>query len=146
VLNGQGLGCHPLGVSYLDMDTVLNEQGLGRCILSDALHRCSCVVKNEQGSSHWTLRMQRIRKLAEPRRLYVCSWNVGSLMGKFQEIVDTMIRQCVNILCLDCKLIPRECVVPQHKLVVAVFCFWVRIQWSKHVKVPRTKWWKLKEE
>jgi hypothetical protein len=32
--------------------------------------------------------------------------------------------------------------VPQHKLVVADFCF----QWSKRVKAPRTKWWKNKEE
>jgi hypothetical protein len=35
--------------------------------------------------------------------------------------------------CLDCKVIPRECVVPQHKLVVADFRFWVRFQRSKHV-------------
>jgi hypothetical protein len=26
--------------------------------------------------------------------------------------------------CLDCKVIPGECVIPQHKLVVADFCFW----------------------
>jgi hypothetical protein len=36
--------------------------------------------------------------------------------------------------------------MPQHKLVVADFHFWNCFQWSKHVKVPRTKWWKLKEE
>jgi hypothetical protein len=30
--------------------------------------------------------------------------------------------------CLDCKVIPEECVVPQHKLVVADFCFRVRLQ------------------
>jgi hypothetical protein len=30
--------------------------------------------------------------------------------------------------CLDCKVIPGECVVPQHKLVVADFYFWVRLQ------------------
>jgi hypothetical protein len=30
--------------------------------------------------------------------------------------------------CLDCKMIPRECVVPQYKLVVADFCFWVHFQ------------------
>jgi hypothetical protein len=48
VLNGQGPGRHPLGgVSYLNLDTVLNEQGLSRHILSDALHRCPGVVKNE---------------------------------------------------------------------------------------------------
>jgi hypothetical protein len=29
--------------------------------------------------------------------------------------------------CLDCKVIPAECVVPQHKLVLADFCFRVRL-------------------
>jgi hypothetical protein len=47
---------------------------------------------------------------------------------------------------LDCKVIPGGCVVPQYKLVVADFFFWVRIQWSMHVKAPMMKWWKLKEE
>jgi hypothetical protein len=51
-----------------------------------------------------------------------------------------------NHACLDCKVIPGECVVPQHKLVVADFCFRVRFQQSKRVQAPRTKWWKLKEE
>jgi hypothetical protein len=48
--------------------------------------------------------------------------------------------------CLDCKVIPEECVVPQHKLVVADFRFPVRIQRSKRVQVPMMKWWELKEE
>jgi hypothetical protein len=48
VLNGQGPGRHPLGgVPYLDLDTVLSEQGSSRRILSDALHRRPGVVKNE---------------------------------------------------------------------------------------------------
>jgi hypothetical protein len=42
--------------------------------------------------------------------------------------------------CLDCKVIPGECVVPQHKLVVTDFCFQVRFQRSKGVQAPRTKW------
>jgi hypothetical protein len=83
VLNGQGPGRHPLGdVPYLDLDTVLNEQESGRHILSDALHRRSGVVKNEQGFSHLTRRMRMVRKLAEPNRLRVGTWNVGSLTGK----------------------------------------------------------------
>jgi hypothetical protein len=36
--------------------------------------------------------------------------------------------------------------VPQHKLVVADFCFRFHLQRSKRVQVPRTIWWKLKEE
>jgi hypothetical protein len=42
--------------------------------------------------------------------------------------------------CLDCKVISEECVVPQHKLVVADFRFPVRLQQSKRVQAPRTKW------
>jgi hypothetical protein len=84
LLNGQGPGCHSLvDASYLDLDTVLNEQESGRCILSDALHHRPSVVKNEQGSSHLTQRMRRVRKLAEPSRLRVDIWNVGKLTGKF---------------------------------------------------------------
>jgi hypothetical protein len=72
VLNGQWSGHHPLGgAPYLDLDTVLNEQGPGRCILSDVLHRRPGVVKNEQGSSYLTRRMRRIRKLAESSRMRV---------------------------------------------------------------------------
>ena len=48
--------------------------------------------------------------------------------------------------CLDSKVIPRECVVPQHKLVVADFRFRVRDHRDKQAKSERTKWWKLKGE
>jgi exonuclease III len=62
------------------------------------LHRRPGVVKNEQGSSHLTRRMRRVRKLVEPSRLRVGTWNVGSLTGKLREILDTIIRRRVNIL------------------------------------------------
>jgi exonuclease III len=42
-----------------------------------------------------------VRKLAEPSRVRVGTWNVGSLTGKLQEVVDTMIRRSVNILCVQ---------------------------------------------
>jgi hypothetical protein len=35
--------------------------------------------------------------------------------------------------CLDCKVIPGECVMPQHKFVVADFYFRVHLQRSKCV-------------
>jgi hypothetical protein len=102
VLNGQGPSRHSLGdASYLDLDTVLNEQGSGHRILSDALHHRSGVVKNEKVSSHLTQRMRKVRKLAESGRLRVGTWNVGSLTGELREIVDTMIRRCVNIICVQ---------------------------------------------
>jgi hypothetical protein len=63
------------------------------------LHRRPGVVKNEQGSSHLTRRMRRVRKLAEPSRLCVGTWNVGSLMGKLREILDTIIRFARLLTC-----------------------------------------------
>jgi hypothetical protein len=45
---------------------------------------------------------------------------------------------------LDCKVIPEECVVSQHKLVVAVFRFQVRVRRDKLANIARTKWWILK--
>jgi hypothetical protein len=42
--------------------------------------------------------------------------------------------------CLDCKVISGECVVPQHKLVVADFRFPVCLQRSKRTQASRTKW------
>jgi hypothetical protein len=47
-------------------------------------------------------------------------------------------------ICLDCKVIPRECIVPQHKLVVADFSFRVCVVWDKRVEIARTRWWKLR--
>jgi hypothetical protein len=58
-------------------------------------------VKNEQGSLHLTRQIRRVRKLAELSRVHVGTWNVGSLTGKLREVVDTMIRRRVNILCIQ---------------------------------------------
>jgi phage gp16-like protein len=48
--------------------------------------------------------------------------------------------------CVNCKVIPRECVVAQHKLVVADFRFLVQARGNKQARVARTKWWKLEGE
>jgi exonuclease III len=45
--------------------------------------------------------MRRVTKLAEPSRVRVGTWNVGSLTGKLREVIDTMIRRRVNILCIQ---------------------------------------------
>jgi hypothetical protein len=74
VLNGQGPGRHPLGgTQYLDIDTVLNEQGSDCRFLSDALHRCPGIVKNEPGSSHLTQQMRMVSKLDKPSRVYIAT-------------------------------------------------------------------------
>ena len=89
VLNEQGPGCHPRDTPCRDLGTVSSEQGSGRRILSGALYRRPGVVKNKQGSSHLSRRVRRVRKLVEPTRIRLGSWNVGSLTGKLRELVDT---------------------------------------------------------
>ena len=42
--------------------------------------------------------MRWVRKLAEPTRIRIGSWNVGSLTGKLRELA---IRRRVNILCIQ---------------------------------------------
>ena len=101
VLNEQGPGRHSCDAPCHDLDTVSSEQGSGRRILSGALHRCPGVVKNEQGSSHLSRRVRRVRKLVEPTRIHLGSWNVGLLTGKLRELVDTATRRRVNILCVQ---------------------------------------------
>jgi hypothetical protein len=98
VLNGQGPGHHPLGgMSCRDLDAVSSEQGSGHRFLSGALHRRSGVVTNVQGYSHISQRVRGVRKLVEPTRIRVGSWNVGSLIGKLRELVDALSRRHVSI-------------------------------------------------
>ena len=78
-----------------------SEQGSGRCFLSGALHRRPGVVKSEQGPSHLTRWVRRARKLVEPTRIRLGSWNVGSLTGRLRELVGSAIRRHVNILCVQ---------------------------------------------
>jgi exonuclease III len=42
-----------------------------------------------------------VRKLVGESRIRLGSWNVGSLTGKLRELVDTVIRRHVNILCVQ---------------------------------------------
>ena len=70
-------------------------------ILSGAPHRRPGVVQSEQGSSHLPRRVRSVRKLVEPTRICLGSWNVGSLTGKLSELVDTAVRRRVNILCIQ---------------------------------------------
>ena len=45
--------------------------------------------------------MRRARKLVEPTRIRLGSWNVEPLTGKLRELVDTAVRRRVNILCIQ---------------------------------------------
>jgi hypothetical protein len=41
---------------------------------------------------------------------------------------------------MDCKVIPDECVVTQHKLLVADFYFQVCVRRDRGMKITRTRW------
>jgi hypothetical protein len=102
VIREQGSGRHRLsGAPYWNPDTVTREREPDRHHLSDTLHQCLDVVSNEQGSSHLTRRVRGARKLVGESRIQLGSWNVGSLAGKLRELVDTAIRICINILCVQ---------------------------------------------
>ena len=58
-------------------------------------------MTNVQGSSHLSQRVRGVRKLVEPTRIRVGSWNVGSLTGKLRELVDAARRRRVSILCVQ---------------------------------------------
>jgi hypothetical protein len=45
---------------------------------------------------------------------------------------------------MDCKVIPGECVVTQHKLFVIDFCFQVCVRRDRGMKITRMRWSKLK--
>jgi hypothetical protein len=64
---------------------------------------------------------------------------------QYSQIDFILMRRDDRYTCLEYKVISGECVVTQHMLVVADFHFWIHFQWSKRVKMSRTKWWKLKE-
>jgi hypothetical protein len=49
------------------------------------------------------------------------------------QIDFILVRREDRHACLDCKVVHGECDVPQHKLVVVDFHFWVHLQQSKRV-------------
>lgn len=44
--------------------------------------------------------------------------------------------------CVDCKVIPGEFVVSQHRLLVFDFSLRIRVRQDKGARIKRTKWWK----
>ena len=67
------------------------------------------------------------------------------MVNTLARLILSSLRREDKRACVDCKVIPGESVVPQHKLV-ADFRFQIRVQRDKRAKVARTKWWKLKGE
>jgi exonuclease III len=78
--------------------------------------------------------MRRVRNLAEPSRLRVGTWNIGSLMGKLREIVDTMIRRRVNILCVQEKKRKGQKAkeVEKYRFQTLIHRHYDKQEWSRH--------------
>jgi len=66
----------------------------------EPLHRRPGVVLNKQGSSHLSERVW-VKKLVQGNKIRFGTWNIGTLTGKSLEVVDTMIRRRINVMCLQ---------------------------------------------
>ena len=66
--------------------------------------------------------------------------------GQYFSQIDFVLTRRDNRTYVDCKMIHGKCVVAQHKMVVADFCFLVQARRKKQARVARTKWWKLEGE
>jgi hypothetical protein len=77
------------------------------------------------------------------KKSHLITFNSGQHSGQI-DFVLTRREEKPN--CMDCKVIPSECVVIQYKFLVADFHFQVCVRRDKGVKIMRTKWWKLKED
>ena len=87
-------------------DIVKNMQGSPRAFpASDALYQrvSQDIVRNLQGlpRKRRTKHAKENAKANQRKRLRLGSWNIGTLTGKSMEVVDTMIRRKINIMCLQ---------------------------------------------
>ena len=60
--------------------------------------------------------------------------------GQYSSQIDFVLTRRDKQACVDYKVIPGECVVSQHKLLVADFRFLVQARRNKQARVARTKW------
>jgi hypothetical protein len=74
--------------------------------------------------------------LFKNRESHLVTFNSGHHSSQIDFILS---RREDRSVCLDCKVIPGESVVHQHKLVVADFRFPLRVQRDKRAKVARTE-------
>ena len=65
---------------------------------------------------------------------------------QYSSQIDFVLIRRDKRTCVDCKVIPGECTVAQHKLVVADFRFLVQARGNKQARVARTNWRKLERE
>jgi hypothetical protein len=78
-----------------------------------------------------------VNTLFRKRESHIVTFRSGQHTSQIDFILTRREDRCA---CFDCKVLPRECVVPQHKLVVADFRFQVRVHRDKWTKIARMKW------
>jgi hypothetical protein len=88
--------------------------------------------QEEEGMSNFTLTYDLIiaNTMFKKRFSHLITFSSGQHCNQI-DFIFTRIED--RHACLDCKVIPGECVVPQHMLMVADFRFLVHLQWSKSV-------------
>jgi hypothetical protein len=88
--------------------------------------------QEEEGMSNFTLTYDLIiaNTIFKKRFSHLITFSSGQHCNQIDFILT---RREDRHACLDCKVIPGECVVPQHMLMVADFRFLVHLQWSKSV-------------
>jgi hypothetical protein len=88
--------------------------------------------QEEEGMSNFTLTYDLIivNTIFKKRFSHLITFSSGQHCNQIDFILT---RREDRHACLDCKVIPEECVVPQHMLMVADFRFLVHLQWSKSV-------------
>jgi hypothetical protein len=75
------------------------------------------------------------------KKIHLITFNSGQHSSQI-DFVLTRREERQN--CMDCKVILGECVITQHKFLVADFHFQVCIRRDRGMKITKTKWWKLK--
>jgi hypothetical protein len=85
--------------------------------------------RNQEGesilNSVLTCNLIIVNILFRKRVSYLVTFSNGQHCSQIDFILT---RRDDRHACLDYKVIPEECVVPQHKLVVVNFHFWVHLQ------------------
>jgi hypothetical protein len=75
------------------------------------------------------------------KKSYLITFSSGQHSSQIDFVLT---RREVRPNYMDCKVIPDECVVTQHKLLVADFYFQVCVRRDRGMTITRTRWWKLK--
>ena len=124
----------------------LNGLGISRYVF-DSVHRgFSFGERNEPGNSILDYALSYDLILANTwfreRESHLITFRSGSSASQIDFFLTRKVDRCC---CMDCKVVPGESVVTQHRLLV--LNIWIRRKFRKNkCKLdPNIKWWRLKE-